>query len=32
MNVAELKKMTVAQLQKHAEKLRLNSVSGLKKQ
>ena len=32
MNVAELKKMTVAQLQKHAEKLKLNSVSGLKKQ
>jgi len=32
MNITELKKMTVADLQKHAKKLKLNSASGLKKQ
>ncbi len=32
MNITELEKMTVADLQKHAKKLKLNSTSGLKKQ
>ncbi len=32
MNIVELKKMTVAGLQKHARKLRINNISGLKKQ
>ncbi len=32
MNITELKKMTVADLQKHAKKLKFNSASGLKKQ
>ncbi len=32
MNITELKKMTVADLQKNARKLKLNSASGLKKQ
>ena len=32
MNITELKKMTVADLQKNARKLKLNSATGLKKQ
>lgn len=32
MNITELKKMTVADLQKNARKLKLNSAGGLKKQ
>ncbi len=32
MNITELKKMTVADLQKNAKKLKLNSAAGLKKQ
>ncbi len=32
MNIVELKKMTIAELQKHARKLRVNNISGLKKQ
>jgi transcription termination factor Rho len=32
MNITELEKLTVAELQKHAKKLKLDSTSGLKKQ